>query len=219
MPLRAVLLDFRGTLVTTIDDDAWVWEALLLLARPATPEHVSEVVRALRAPAARAGRLEAPGVDSHADLHRRTYLQVFADAGLDADLAHALYDVESDLRHNPLAEDAAEALQRLHAAGLRLAIVSDIHVDIRPAFAETGLLELIHVFTLSFEQGAEKPDPRVFTRTLDALGVGAADALMVGDRSGPDGGAVEAGLTTLLLPPLRTVSDRRLHHVLTLCRT
>ena len=40
---------------------------------------------------------------------------------------------------------------------------------------------------------------------------------MVGDRSASDGGAVEAGLTTLLLPPLRDVGERRLHRVLDLC--
>ena len=105
--LRAVLFDFRGTLVTTLDEDAWVREALLLRARPAGPEHVSEVVRALRAPAARSGRLGAPGVDSDADGHREIYLQVFADAGLDADLAHPLYDVESDLRHGPFVAPTA----------------------------------------------------------------------------------------------------------------
>jgi FMN phosphatase YigB (HAD superfamily) len=57
----------------------------------------------------------------------------------------------------------------------------------------------------------------VFRRTLDALGVEPADALMVGDRSRPDGAAVESGITTLLLPPLRDVADRRLDAVLRLC--
>ena len=63
----------------------------------------------------------------------------------------------------------------------------------------------------------QKPDPRMFTRTLDALGVVPADAFMVGDRSRPDGAAVESGIPTLLLPPLRSVDDRRLHLVLALC--
>ena len=73
------------------------------------------------------------------------------------------------------------------------------------------------VFTLSCEVGAQKPDPVMFLRTLDALGVPPADALMVGDRSRPDGAAVELGVATLLLPPLRSTTDRRLHHVLALC--
>ena len=96
-------------------------------------------------------------------------------------------------------------------------MVSDIHVDIRPAFAAAGLGGAVDVFTLSFEQGVQEPDPRMFVRTLEALGVEPDDALMVGDRSRPDGAAVECGLTTLLLPPLAAPSDRRLHRVLALC--
>ena len=92
-----------------------------------------------------------------------------------------------------------------------------MHVDIRPAFAAAGLAGVVDVFTLSFEQGTQKPDPRMFTRTLDELGLRAGEALMVGDRSGPDGAAVEVGDPTLLLPPLRGPDDRRLHPVLALC--
>lgn len=102
---------------------------------------------------------------------------------------------------------------------MRVAVVSDIHVDLRPVFADAGLDGLVDVFTLSFEQGCQKPDPRMFTRTLTALGVEADRALMVGDRSRPDGAAVDAGLTTLLLQPLRSVDDCRLHHVTALCST
>ena len=96
-------------------------------------------------------------------------------------------------------------------------MVSDIHVDLRPAFDAAGLGGQVDVFTLSFEQGVQKPDPLMFTRTLDALGLAPAEALMVGDRSRPDGAAVEQGIPTLLLPPLRSVADRRLHLVLALC--
>ena len=56
----------------------------------------------------------------------------------------------------------------------------------------------------------------MFTRTLAALDVDAHRALMVGDRSRPDGAAVEAGVPTLLLPPLTRVDERRLHLVLAL---
>jgi hypothetical protein len=41
-------------------------------------------------------RMDRPGVDSSAKVHRSSYLQVFADAGLDDELAAALYAVESD---------------------------------------------------------------------------------------------------------------------------
>ena len=129
----------------------------------------------------------------------------------------ALYAVESDVARNPFALDVAPTLTALREAGIATAIVSDIHVDLRPAFAAAGLDSLVSTYTLSFEQGVQKPDPVIFTRTLDALGVMAGDALMVGDRSRPDGGAVEVGITTLLLPPLYLVQECRLHNVLRLC--
>jgi FMN phosphatase YigB (HAD superfamily) len=143
-------------------------------------------------------------------------LGVFADAGLDSELAEALYAVESDPRHNPFALDVRHTLEALGTRGVRVAVVSDIHFDLRPVFDAAGLGKLVDVFTLSCEQGVQKPNPLVFRRTLEALGARADDALMVGDRSRPDGAAVESGITTLLLPTLRAVEDRRLHKVLRL---
>src|SRR4051794_6029332 len=133
MSFRAVLFDWRGTLATTLSEEAWAAEALR--------------------------RLDAAGAD-----------------------------------------DAAATLRELCAGGLRLAVVSDSHVDIRPAFAAAGLDGVIDVFTLSVEHGIQKPDPRMFTRTLRALNVQSQEALMVGDRSGADGAAVECGVATLCCP-------------------
>jgi len=69
---------------------------------------------------------------------------------------------------------------------------------------------------LSFDQGLQKPDPALFEHALAELGTQAHETLMVGDRAGPDGSAVEQGITTLLLPPLERPEQRRLRHVLTL---
>ena len=70
-----------------------------------------------------------------------------------------------------------------------------------------GLDRFVDHFVLSFELGVQKPDPRIFTLALELLGVHASEALMVGDRPARDGGAVEVGISTLLLPtvsgPLR----------------
>jgi FMN phosphatase YigB (HAD superfamily) len=162
-------------------------------------------------------RLDAPGVDSNTEVHRSTYFQVLTDAGLDTELVTALYSVESDYRHNRFATDTVPTLTALHEHGIRLAVLSDIHFDVRPAFTDAGLGALLDVFTLSFEHGRQKPDPVLFTDTLDRLGTSARRTLMVGDRSGPDGHAVEQGIATLLLPPLTSPQDHRLHLVTTLC--
>lgn len=215
--IRAVLFDWRGTLVVNLTDVEWVERALTVLGREPDRAAVDGIVTAIVRANGAENRLDAPGVDCDAELHRRTFLDVFSDAGLDAELSEALYAVESDPRHNPFAGDVPECLAALQERGIRIAVVSDIHVDLRPAFDAAGLAGLVDVFTLSFEQGVQKPDPLMFTRTLDALGVAPEDALMVGDRSRPDGAAVESGLPTLLLPPLRSVEDRRLGKVLALC--
>lgn len=210
------MFDWRGTLVTTLTELEWVQQALSAVGRDPASTDVDGIVAALGSATGAEDRLDGPGVDSDAALHRRTYMSVFADAGVDRELAEALYAAESDPRHNAFALDAAETLVALRDRGSRIAVVSDVHFDLRPAFDGAGLAGLVDVFTLSYEQGLQKPDPLKFRRTLEALGVDASDALMVGDRSRPDGPAVDEGITTLLLPPLREVADRRLHKVLAL---
>jgi HAD superfamily hydrolase (TIGR01509 family) len=215
MSYRAVIFDWRGTLVTTLTDHEWVTLALAEMGMP--PASAEDVISAIEAANGPNDRLDGPGVDSDAAIHRRTFMDVFADAGLRPELAEALYALDADPRNNPFADDVPKTLRALREAGLRMAVVSDIHFDLRPAFADAGLLDYIDVFTLSFEQGIQKPDPLMFTRTVAALGVQPADCLMVGDRSHPDGPAVEQGITTLLVPPLRSIEEQRLHQVLALC--
>lgn len=216
MGFRGVLFDWRGTLVVSPTFEGWIAEALRRLGRPADADTAAEIAARLEGAGA---DLDVPGTDADAGLHRRTYLRVLDDLGLDRELVTALYEVESDPAWNTFADDAAPTLHALSDAGLRIAVVSDIHVDIRPSFAAAGLEGLVDVFTLSFEHGVQKPDPAMFTRTLDALGVAPSEALMVGDRSRPDGAAVELGMVTLLLPPLAHPRERRLHHVVSLCGT
>lgn len=208
-----MIFDWRGTLVTTLSWEQWIRQALLLAGRDDAPQ---QVMAALEATDPGEARLDAPGVDCDAELHRRTYFGVFKDAGFDDELALALYAVESDYRYNQFAVDAPEVLRSLKAAGVRIAVLSDVHFDLRPAFTAAGLDGLVDAFVLSFEQGVQKPDPAMFAAALAATGATADETLMVGDRSGPDGAAVEQGITTLLLPPLREVGQRRLHRVLAL---
>jgi len=156
---RAVIFDWRGTLVTTLTDHAWVQAALVRVHRDTHPGEVEKVVAAIQAASGEPGRLEGPGVDSDAGLHRRTFLQVLRDAGLDEELAGALYAVESGAGYNSFAADAAATVRELGGRGLRVAVCSDIHFDVRPAFAAAGMAGLVEVFTLSFEQGGAKTRP------------------------------------------------------------
>jgi HAD superfamily hydrolase (TIGR01509 family) len=92
----------------------------------------------------------------------------------------------------------------LSEQGVRTAVVSNIAFDIRPAFAAIGVDRYVDEFVLSFEVGAVKPDPQIFTVALERLGVAAADAVMVGDSEEADGGARALGCDFILVDPLPT---------------
>lgn len=169
------MFDWRGTLVTTLTEHEWVTRALDAVGMSSSA--AGEVLQAIELANGPSDRLDAPGVDSDAAAHRKAFMDVFADAQLPGDLADALYDLDGDHAHNPFAHDVHDTLHALREAGMRLAVVSDIHFDLRPAFAAAGLLEVVDVFTLSFEQGIQKPNPLMFTRTASALGVEPAACL------------------------------------------
>jgi HAD superfamily hydrolase (TIGR01549 family) len=211
--LRAVVFDWRGTLVTTLEPVDWVRAALRRVGRDDDPDTAAELSRRIDAADGRPSRLEAPDTDTDAARHREIYMEVLADARVDHELAEALYAVESDPAHNPFAEDAAPVLRAIAAGGYRIGLLSDIHFDLRPVFAAVGLADAVTAYVLSYEHGVQKPNPAIFRLALDALGTRAAETLMVGDRASHDGPALDIGMPTLLLPPLAGVEHRRLHLV------
>jgi HAD superfamily hydrolase (TIGR01509 family) len=223
---KAVLLDWVGTLIVPKwgskrgrpAGGPWIERSLRQLGREASAAEVERISTALseagKRPDVAAGWA---GADLSAVAHRTGYLRWVSAAGLDALLSDAMYATLSDVADNQFAVDVQPTLATLKAAGVKIAIVSDIHVDLRPCFAKARLDGYIDEFVLSFEIGACKPDPAIFRTALMRLGVQADEALMVGDRSGHDGAAVEAGITTLLVPPLTHPDERRLHRVLATC--
>lgn len=221
--LRGVLLDWRGTLVVAPTYPWLVRSALERVGRPGGEDAVRDVLTRLRS--ADSAVVESSAVDTDADEHRAAYLAWFGAAGIDDELAEALYATESDVAVNPFADDVPDLLIGLRRAGVRVGVVSDIHVDLRPVFAAhrlpdgTSWADAVDVWVLSFEVGVAKPDPRIFEIALDRLGLPAEQVLMVGDRGGWDGAATGLGMTTLLVPPLTRPSQRRLHRVLRLVGT
>jgi HAD superfamily hydrolase (TIGR01549 family) len=139
--------------------------------------------------------------DTSAEIHRAANMLWFSRAGLDEELADALHRFDDIAAHRPLYLDAAETLAVLHGAGIKVAIVSDIHLDIRVLLESQGVGEFIDAYVLSFEHGCQKPDPRMFSTALDLLDVRAEQTLMVGDRCSHDGGSVDVGIAAFILPP------------------
>lgn len=217
---RGVLLDWRGTLVVAPTVERLAAAALARLGRDTSTPAVEDVVARLAA--ADTTRVDSSFIDTDLDEHRDAYAAWFAEAGLDDELAGALYGCESDLTLDPFAADTGDLLRTLVDHGVRVGVLSDIHVDLRPVFAAHRLADgrtwadLVDAWALSYQTGVAKPDPAAFTTALRLLDLPARDVLMVGDRGGWDGAAADVGITTLVLPALTDPVQRRLHRVLDL---
>jgi HAD superfamily hydrolase (TIGR01509 family) len=206
----AVLFDFHGTLAQVEDPVVWVLAAAA--ACGAELDRVRATVLADRlVTAGRAGGPLPHRVPPHLaehwaerDLyehsHRAAYTGLAATVHTDVQgLADALYDrLLGPDGWLPYADTEA-TLRTLHAAGIKVGVVSNIGFDIRPHFTAWGLAALVDAFVLSYEVGRCKPDPAIFLRACGMVGAEPERTLMVGD-SPADAGAVRAGCAALVLP-------------------
>ncbi len=117
--------------------------------------------------------------------------------------------------------DALPALDGLRVR-YRLAMLTNGAPDIQRAkIAGAGLAPYFEVIVVSGEVGVGKPDPRIFTHTLDLLNVPASEAVMIGDNLTNDiRGAQGAGMRAIWIdrrddPPreLRRAMERMAHRV------
>jgi putative hydrolase of the HAD superfamily len=199
--LDAVLFDWGDTLMR------WTFEPELLVAGHAAG------LRAL-------GREPVPALTER---FRDTYLplmfapgtveeveypalvrQLLAESGIEA--GDAELDRFLDAEHTAwaparqLADTTHALLETLRERGLKLGLVSNafdppalLHRDLE----QLGIAERIDVAVFSSEVGRRKPDPAVFERALEALGVQAERALFVGDSLAADiAGAAALGMHT-----------------------
>ena len=89
-------------------------------------------------------------------------------------------------------DGAAEAIDELCGAGLRLGIISDTGFSpgrvLRACLHRAGLLHRFEPAALTFsdEVGVPKPNPRIFRAALTSLGVAPGQAVHVGDLRATD---------------------------------
>jgi len=190
--VRAVLFDFSGTLASCEARDEWFAGMGLDGAQRA------EVMDRLTHPTASVTHHAWDYRDLDPVLHREAYLHVLSNSGLGDEHAEQLYRRVTDPAEWAVYPDTLFVLKSLRQNGIRTAVVSNIAWDIRTVLAAAEIDE----FVLSFEIGAAKPDPRIFTSALTRLGVRAADALMIGDSEENDGAARELGCDFALVDPL-----------------
>jgi putative hydrolase of the HAD superfamily len=110
------------------------------------------------------------------------------------------------------------ALDRLAAAGIRTALVSDAGADDVASWVRSPLKERLDAAVFSYELGVRKPDPRIYRHALDAIGARPEETLFVGDGGSDEHrGARAVGMRPVLVTRfLRTwwpekIEERRPH--------
>ena len=99
-----------------------------------------------------------------------------------------------------VAPGAIAALAALRARDLRLAVVSNADGRVEAMLRGMGLSEHLELVVDSHYEGIEKPDPEIFLRAADRLGVRVERACYVGDIHAIDVlGARRAGLAPVLI--------------------
>lgn len=203
-PIRAVLFDFSGTLFRLEDEASWFEDM------EGVDEHVqAELMARLTHPTGSSVQMtpEAYHAWLHRDLvpslHREAYMHVLRESGLRDHDAELLYQRVVDPASWAPYPDTVEVLQALREQSIRIAVVSNIAYDIRPAFAAAGAN--VDHFVLSYEVGSAKPDRRIFEVALQRCGVAADEAVMVGDSDENDGAVRTLGCGFLLVDPLPIV--------------
>jgi HAD superfamily hydrolase (TIGR01549 family) len=94
--------------------------------------------------------------------------------------------------------DVAPLLAGLERAGMAVAVVSNWDCSLREALADVGIT--VDLVVNSASSGSSKPDPGIFLRALETLGVAPGRALHIGDTEETDGaGARAAGIDVRIL--------------------
>jgi len=98
-------------------------------------------------------------------------------------------------------EGAAEALQALHTAGLRVAVVTNKQQRFAQGLLEhLGLIEWVDAVVGGDSCERRKPDPQPLLHACTELGVPPSSALMVGDSTNDVQAARAAGIPILCVP-------------------
>ena len=197
--IRAVLFDLGGTLVDECDFAGWaeLARAVSLDLLPDDLAHAyaqveEEVDRTPGAPAADNETLVAG--------YWSRLLSVASGRTVGPEIAARFVDARRASEREgslPLYSDVRRCLDRLQAQRRRLGIVSNSSSEarVRRILDQAGILGYFERVVSSGSEGVRKPDPEIFRRAVDRLGVRPEEALYVGNLPQTDAkGAEAAGL-------------------------
>jgi putative hydrolase of the HAD superfamily len=84
-------------------------------------------------------------------------------------------------------------LERLRAAGVGMAVVSDSWPGLESLYRQLGLDAYFQAFVVSAVLGCRKPDPRMYRAGSDALGLPPRECVFVDDAPDLVAAAIELG--------------------------
>ncbi|MGA7914494.1 MAG: HAD family phosphatase [Candidatus Acidiferrales bacterium] len=194
-PIRAVILDFGE-----------------VLCHLPTPEAVAPMARMFQMDSQSffPKYLESRGPYDRGDLLPAEYWQKFAaqhGVQLDANAIDRIRRIDLDL-WSGINESMVRWLERIHAAGFKTAILSNMPLDmvahVRRNFAWVNHFDH-HIF--SAEVRSIKPEPAIYQHCLDALAVEPSQALFIDDRDVNLEQARAAGIRTIRFDSVEQLRD------------
>jgi HAD superfamily hydrolase (TIGR01509 family) len=198
--IDAVTIDAYGTLLTLVDPVDKL-HALL-------PEYSPEAIRsAFRAEAAHYLEHSHEGRDEASLARLHAGCTAVFNESLGSALTPAQYVGALEFAVLP---GVREALARLRAHGLALAVVANWDFSLHAHLRQHRLAGWFEAVIVSGELGARKPDPAPFVAALETLGVGAARAVHVGDHAPHDEVGARAAGMRFEPAPLPAAVDRLL---------
>ncbi len=213
-PVRAVFFDFGHTLFDTSSSIEFLVRESAALGRP-IPRDVAERLWLDGRTRSRSPEEMVKGRDLGPSQHRACWLGLWTELEERCPgLTERLYEFETSAAGWAPYVDTRSVLDELTRRGIPLAVISDTGWDLRPTFEAHDLARYFATFVMSYQHGATKPAPVLCLTACERLGVEPAEALMVGDNHRNDGGAIDSGVRTLLLPLVPSGSPRGLSAVL-----
>jgi putative hydrolase of the HAD superfamily len=195
----ALLLDAGDTLV--FFDGAAVAAALVAAGLSVEPARLEAALH----PAKRHYQQQLARGVAHIDGWSLLMQELLVVAGIDRARALLVLPALKAAHHDfnfwrRVPEGLPDALGRARALGLRLGVVSNSEGRLVQLLERVGLASYFEVVLDSQIEGVQKPDPEIFRRALQRMGVSAARALYAGDIPEIDVlGARAAGMPGVLI--------------------
>jgi HAD superfamily hydrolase (TIGR01509 family) len=114
--------------------------------------------------------------------------------------AHVRYQLEHTVANRPLLDYISAELKPHY----KIAILSNASTDVIPHIFTEEQTALFDAITLSYHVHLTKPQPEMYLKAAEALGVDPANCLHIDDQERHVAGAREAGLQALLFTGLET---------------